>query len=93
MYPLIAQELAEARHSDQLKEAEHRRLISRLRAGQPSMIDRLLEKTGDLLAMTGGQLQERRVSQRIGRLAWLRKIARFRRQRPANTKWRLIMPK
>ena len=69
MYPLITQELAEVRHSDQLKAAEHRRLISCLRAGQPSMIDRLLEKTGDLLAMTGGQLQERRVSQRTGRLA------------------------
>ncbi len=69
MHPLIAQELAEARHSDRLKEAEHHRLISRLRAGQPSMIDRLLEKTGDLLAMTGGQLQERRVSQGTGRLA------------------------
>ncbi len=69
MYPLIAQELAEARHSDQLKEAEHRRLISRLRAGQPSMIDRLLEKTGDLLTRTGGRLQARRALQRTGKLA------------------------
>ena len=69
MHPLIMQELAEGRHSDHLKEAEHRRLISRLRAGQPSMIDRLLEKTGDLLTVTGGRLKERRVSQRTGRLA------------------------
>ena len=67
--PIIMQELAKARQRDLLEEAERRRLISRLRAGQPSMIDRLLEKLGDLLTRTGGQLQVRRAIQRTGILA------------------------
>ena len=69
MHPLIMQELAKTRQSDLMKEAEHRRLISRLQAGQPTMIDRLLEKTGDLLTRTGGRLQARRALQRTGKLA------------------------
>ncbi len=69
MHPIIMQELAKTRQSDLLKEAEHRRLISRLRADQPTMIDRLLVKFGDVLARTGGRLQARRALQRTGKLA------------------------
>jgi len=69
MHPLTMQELVKTRQSDLMKEAEHRRLISRLQAGQPTMIDRLLEKTGDLLTRTGGRLQARRPLQRTGKLA------------------------
>jgi hypothetical protein len=69
MHPTIMHELAKARHRDLLEEAERHRLVSRLQASQPSMIDRLLEKTGDFLTRTGGRLQERRAPQRTGALA------------------------
>ncbi len=69
MNPIIMLELAKARQSDLMKEAEHRRLISLLRAGQPSIIDRLLEKTGDLLTGAGERLQKRRALQGTGKLA------------------------
>ena len=69
MHPIIMQELAKARQSELLEEAERRRLVSRLRAGQPSMIDRLLERTGDLLTRVGGRLQERRALPRTRKLA------------------------
>ncbi len=69
MHPIIMEELVEARENELLEEAEHRRLVSQLRAGQPSLIDHLLEKMGDLLTRTGGRLQERRAIQRTGKLA------------------------
>ena len=69
MHPTIMHELAKARQRDLLEEAERHRLVSQLRAGQPSLIDRLLDKTGDLLTRTGGRLQERRALHRTRKLA------------------------
>ena len=66
MHPTIMQESTKARQRDLLEEAEHRRLLGRLRAGQPGMIDRLLEKLGDLLIRTAGRFQVRHDLQRTG---------------------------
>jgi hypothetical protein len=70
MNPIIMHEVAKARQSDLLREAEQRRLVKQARAGKPSLIARFLERLGGLLIKIGGQLQKRPAPQSTRTLGW-----------------------
>ena len=73
MHPHTLHELAKARQSDLLREAQHRRLVALARAGQPSLMARLLERLGGLLIKVGERLRKRPTPQNTGPLGWAEK--------------------
>jgi hypothetical protein len=57
MFPTNYDEIAKARRADLLREAEKERLIKIAQAGQPTLIDSIQIKIGEVLTKTGGRLQ------------------------------------
>ncbi len=57
MFPMNYDEIAKARRADFLREAEKERLIKIAQAGQPTLIDSIQIKIGEVLTKTSGRLQ------------------------------------
>lgn len=59
MIPMNYDEITKARRADLLREAEKERLIKIAQAGQPTLIDSIQIKIGEVLTKTGGRLQNK----------------------------------